>query len=280
MGMIRVTSRPYYHAQREALRKEEPVETEENSCGKLSFRFAVGGLPLLPNQQQRILADIISSVFREKGRYVRDYDTKYGKSTFYQWDKNMMTVSANYISTRRFEVTDMEVFLKLLKTLDDRGLYPEEYIRFTYYPEKLNPVLLMNLIIILESRRPLIEEALSLNEPFLLNINYGLGLSLKLSSFSYTTIEAAACLMEQACKMAESTGKSRMKPCDMSNPKYQMRSWLLRLGFIGEQFERPRRTLLEGLSGDAAFFSEDQKNQAIARRKAKTMNGVKKSESV
>ena len=84
--------------------------------------------------------------------------------------------------------------------------------------------------------------------------------------------------MGQACKMAESTGKSRMKPCDMTNPKFQMRSWLLRLGFIGEQFERPRRTLMDGLSGDAAFFSEDQKHQAIARRKAKSMNGGGNSE--
>ena len=72
--------------------------------------------------------------------------------------------------------------------------------------------------------------------------------------------------------MAMTTGKSRMKPCDMSNPKFQMRSWLLRLGFIGQQYERPRKTLLDGLTGDAAFFSEEQKARAVARRKAKKMN--------
>lgn len=51
-----------------------------------------------------------------------------------------------------------------------------------------------------------------------------------------------------------------MKPCDGSNPKFQMRSWLLRLGFIGEEYERPRHTLLSGLEGDSAFFTERGKS--------------------
>ena len=60
-----------------------------------------------------------------------------------------------------------------------------------------------------------------------------------------------------------------MKPCDMSNPKYQMRSWLLRLGFIGELFERPRQTLLEQLDGNAAFFDDAGKQKAKDKRRQK-----------
>ena len=60
--------------------------------------------------------------------------------------------------------------------------------------------------------------------------------------------------------------RDRMKPCDMSNPKYQMRSWLLRLGFIGEQFARPRQTLLEHLDGNAAFFDDVGKQKAKEKR--------------
>ena len=60
-----------------------------------------------------------------------------------------------------------------------------------------------------------------------------------------------------------------MKPCDMSNPRFQMRSWLLRLGFIGDSFERPRRTLMETLDGDSAFFTEEQKYQAMTKRKTR-----------
>ena len=37
------------------------------------------------------------------------------------------------------------------------------------------------------------------------------------------------------------------------NPKYAMRCWLLRLGFIGEEFETARDILTRNLTGDSAF---------------------------
>ena len=277
MGVIRVTRRPYYYTQLEEEQKRNPpAKHEEPPSGTLSFRFAVGGMNSILVCQQRTLRDIVSAVFREKGQYIHE-DTDIGKCAYYHWDK--VTVSGNYISTGRFELANLKPILDLMMALDERGFFPMGNIRIMYHPEDPDASLLMNLIIILESRRPLIEEALALDEPFLLNLNYGLGLSIGLSSFSYTSVEAAAFLIEQACKMAKATGKARMKPCDMTNPKFQMRSWLLRLGFIGEQFERPRKTLLQGLSGDSAFFSEKQKNEAIARRKAKNLNGGNQSES-
>ena len=39
----------------------------------------------------------------------------------------------------------------------------------------------------------------------------------------------------------------------IGNPKYAMRTWLLRLGFVGEEFETARDILTRRLSGDAAF---------------------------
>lgn len=38
-----------------------------------------------------------------------------------------------------------------------------------------------------------------------------------------------------------------------TNEKYTMRTWLLRMGMIGEEFETARKFLLEKLSGDIAF---------------------------
>ena len=37
------------------------------------------------------------------------------------------------------------------------------------------------------------------------------------------------------------------------NPKYTFRCWLLRLGFIGEEFETARTPLLANLPGNAAW---------------------------
>ena len=43
------------------------------------------------------------------------------------------------------------------------------------------------------------------------------------------------------------------KPQQHENPKYAMRTWLLRMGFIGEEFKTARDLLTRRLSGDTAF---------------------------
>ena len=37
------------------------------------------------------------------------------------------------------------------------------------------------------------------------------------------------------------------------NPRYAMRCWLLKLGFIGEEFATAREVLTQKLSGDCSF---------------------------
>ena len=117
--------------------------------------------------------------------------------------------------------------------------------------------------------RQLVEMALGLREEVQLVVGRDLAFSLPLDAFSIPAIEACACLLVQVCAMAASTRKARMKPCDMSNPRYQMRSWLLRLGFIGERFARPRQTLLEPLDGNAAFFDDAGRQKAKEKRQRK-----------
>ena len=43
------------------------------------------------------------------------------------------------------------------------------------------------------------------------------------------------------------------KPQQNENPKYAMRTWLLRMGFIGDEFKTAREVLTKRLSGNAAF---------------------------
>ena len=53
--------------------------------------------------------------------------------------------------------------------------------------------------------------------------------------------------------MAKDVRTASPKPQQAENPKYAMRTWLLRLGFIGEEFETARELLTKRLDGDAAF---------------------------
>lgn len=40
---------------------------------------------------------------------------------------------------------------------------------------------------------------------------------------------------------------------EVDNPKYAFRCFLLRLGFIGDQYKQTRKILLKRLSGSSAF---------------------------
>ena len=54
-------------------------------------------------------------------------------------------------------------------------------------------------------------------------------------------------------QMAKSQKSASPKPQQTENPKYAMRTWLLRLGFIGEEFATARDILTRRLAGNAAF---------------------------
>ncbi len=54
-------------------------------------------------------------------------------------------------------------------------------------------------------------------------------------------------------EMAKTVRSASPEPQQSENPKYAMRTWLLRLGFIGEEFETARELLTKRLDGDAAF---------------------------
>lgn len=54
-------------------------------------------------------------------------------------------------------------------------------------------------------------------------------------------------------QMAKELKSASPKPQQKENKKYAMRTWLLRLGFIGEEFATARDFLTRNLSGDTAF---------------------------
>lgn len=54
-------------------------------------------------------------------------------------------------------------------------------------------------------------------------------------------------------QMAKTVKTASPKPQQNENPKYAMRTWLLRLGFIGDEFKTARDILTRRLSGDASF---------------------------
>lgn len=54
-------------------------------------------------------------------------------------------------------------------------------------------------------------------------------------------------------QLAKDVKFASAKPQQNENPKYAMRTWLLRMGFIGDEFKTAREVLTKRLSGNAAF---------------------------
>lgn len=54
-------------------------------------------------------------------------------------------------------------------------------------------------------------------------------------------------------QMAKTVKTASPKPQQTENPKFAMRTWLLRLGFIGDEFKTAREILTKRLAGDTAF---------------------------
>lgn len=55
------------------------------------------------------------------------------------------------------------------------------------------------------------------------------------------------------CDMAKKQKRITAKPREDENEKYAFRCFLLRLGFIGDEFKADRKVLLENLDGSSAF---------------------------
>ena len=255
MGIEHFTAWPSKYA------NPEPLDVSSDDPGPLpkgsiQLRLVISGCIW-----RKLLADTISRTVHERGRYDRsDNCTK--------WKR--FNLCGNTIYFGPAAISEIE-YAKPLR--DALAAYTPPGIVITYYPEQLDARILANFSNIMESRASLLKQALSLRAEPEIILTDGLGLVISLDSFSYLAIETVAYLIAQVCNFAVDTGKARMKPTDGSNPKFQMRSWLLRLGFIGPAFERPRKALLEALEGDSAFFTEEQKKRHDAQRKAKRMNG-------
>ena len=55
------------------------------------------------------------------------------------------------------------------------------------------------------------------------------------------------------CKMSKEQKRINSTEKKVSNEKYAFRCFLLRLGFIGEEYKTDRRILLKNLTGSSAF---------------------------
>ena len=66
-------------------------------------------------------------------------------------------------------------------------------------------------------------------------------------------VDAATKLVSLLNKSAKEQKHTSFKPSAEDNMKFTMRVWLIRLGFVGDEYKDARKTLLKPLEGNSAF---------------------------
>ena len=260
MSVVQVTTHPMKYQLMELIESIIPNEAYAEVIPpeeKLYIQFELAG-----ENNQRQIAQVLGEASGEKPVYHRDRDWKsiYNKG-YYEvagWTVDGQPYSCE-LTSDRFSLAGLPYILIGLDALNEKGYLPDGEVRINLVSENLDIRQVLNLHVMLEARKTLLQQALNLSEELRIILDTTLALSIPLGAFDLPKIEAAACLLYQMSTQAEQTSKVRMKPADGSNPRYQMRTWLLRLGFIGEQFARPRQTLLENLEGNSAFFRPNER---------------------
>lgn len=77
-------------------------------------------------------------------------------------------------------------------------------------------------------------------------------------------VDAYSRFIAALCAMAKEQKRITAKEKPVDNEKYAFRCFLLRLGFIGEEYAAARKILLAGLSGNSSFKSGERKARDTA----------------
>ena len=110
-----------------------------------------------------------------------------------------------------------------------------------------------------ESRGALLQKAVgrefgSLADCSLLGEQGAVSLPLFPSSLDENDVRGYVQLSQGIVDFAAKSKGIRQKENDLSNEKFRMRTWLVRIGFVGEEFKYARKLLTENLSGNSAWL--------------------------
>lgn len=113
---------------------------------------------------------------------------------------------------------------------------------------------LLNLQKIIASKEPLLKKSLNVSELPPIQISKE---KIGFPWFSVQNIpgemDAYARLVSAICNMAKTQKRVVAKAADLQNEKFAMRIFLIRLGFIGEEYKSARKILLRNLTGNGSW---------------------------
>lgn len=117
----------------------------------------------------------------------------------------------------------------------------------------LDETSLQNLKAIIEAKGNLIKKAIGTDALPIEEIGGRLDFAWFKDESSPDEVKAYMNLITKLCEMAKTQKRITAKEKETDNDKYAFRCFLLRLGFIGDEYKTDRKMLLKNLSGSSAF---------------------------
>ena len=182
--------------------------------------------------------------------------------------QNNKMVGANYlyqvkVCTPLLYENDFEAVGEILGRLDTGGAVTNEStgmaVRLSVTGLENQEKFKGSLANLYESRGALLQKAVgrefgSLADCSLLGEQGAVSLPLFPSSLDENDVRGYVQLSQGIVDFAAKSKGIRQKENDLSNEKFRMRTWLVRIGFVGEEFKYARKLLTENLSGNSAWL--------------------------
>jgi hypothetical protein len=161
------------------------------------------------------------------------------------------------------DLIDSEVVERLLEHIYDEGFdidqsHTEEAVTGVSIQMPLSEfteTALANLEAIVEAKGSLIKKALGTDDLTINRINGRLDFPWFPNYTSPEEVTAYMHFISALCEMAKTQKRITAKEKAVDNEKYAFRCFLLRLGFIGDEYKAERKILLRNLTGSSAFKS-------------------------
>ena len=119
--------------------------------------------------------------------------------------------------------------------------------------EQFTDVQLENLQKLITAKAPLLKEALAIKELPIAITDEKISFPWFKEDLSADECTAYTCLITAICQMAKEAKRVTAKEKEVENVKYAFRCFLLRLGFIGDEYKQNRKILMRNLTGSSAF---------------------------
>lgn len=215
----------------------------------MKVRYNVAG------QERRRMAEIIGSVIGVTPIY------KGAPGFDYEIDQFTITREGNLIFDENRDEFESEAVLNRLEDEGFEAEEPEERTGLAIQMPMMTGDEISRLEALIESKESLIKKALDTENLMIGEKNGKLDFPWFKAGLEPDEIKAYMDFVTALCKTAKNSKRITAKDKLVDNEKYAFRCFLLRLGFIGDEYKTSRKILLRNFTGSAAFKNGGAENE-------------------